>query len=135
MAQTSTTSRASRRRHVAKWTPNPQSTTDSNDRRWSDTLAKTLNTDRDVVGRRHRKWLKSARKLLDRRKMWFPTRLDLEKVRRVIEISGFKGQFRSVGTDSVQDALLTDAEKRELAGFSKDLERCATGTEMKRFPS
>ena len=132
MAPTSTTSR---RRHVAKWTPNPQSTTDNNDRRRSETFVKTLNTDRDVVGRRHRKWLKSAIKLLDRRKMWFPTRLDLEKVRRVIEISGFEGQFRSVGTDSVQDTLLTDAENRELAEFSRDLERCAKGTEMKHFRS
>ena len=123
-----TMQRSERGRFVAKLRPTSTSTSPpSAEAREKSATAKLdafLTDRRNKVGadrRRHRKWIKSAKKLLERRKMWFPSQIDLEKVRVVLQVIGLGGRkfLRLVGTD--RKSRLTDLQYSRIREFRKEV--------------
>ena len=121
-----TMQRSERGRFVAKLRPTSTSPPSAEAREKSATakLDAFLTDRRNKVGaesRRHRKWLKSAKKLLDRRKMWFPSQIDLEKVKVILQTVGLGGRkfLRSVGTD--KKCRLTDLQYSQIREFRKEV--------------
>ena len=123
-----TMQRSERGRFVAKLRPTSTSTSppsaEAKEKSATAKLDAFLTDRRNKVGadrRRHRKWVKSARKLLDRRKMWFPSQIDLEKVKVILQTVGLGGRnfLRSVGTD--KKCRLTDLQYSQIREFRKEV--------------
>ena len=101
-----------------------------------DTQSDWLNAKQNAVARlekarsSHRcKWIKSALKIYERKKMWFPSLLDMLKVKMVLDVFHIHGEFRILRSGSGE---VSEREKVILSEFEarlRDLKAVSSVTE------